>query len=89
MQKLLITMLVAASMTPAYASSSVTFPITCNNNVIINETSTLKDVQGCVIDKQETSSGLFVVKFYDNNKHKYTCSFAKNKPSMKINNCTD
>ena len=41
----------------ASASSTVTFPINCANNVNITAASTLQDVQKCTIDKQKILRG--------------------------------
>ena len=71
----------------ASASSDVTFPVNCANNVSITAASTLQDVQKCTIDKQKTSKGMYEVKFTDANKHKYTCYFANNTPTEVINHC--
>lgn len=88
MNKLLIMTVFAGSAVSALASSAVAFPINCNNNVVISESSTLQQVQSCVIVKQKLArDGMYEVEFSDNNKHKYTCSFASQEQATKINHC--
>lgn len=84
MKKLLLALLSVASV--AAFASPVSFPIQCNT-VSITATSTLADVQQCLIKKQKTSKGLYEVKFEDNNQHTYTCQFATNSPTEQINSC--
>lgn len=88
MKKMLLA-LIGASCTLAYASSPVVFPIACNGNVMISESSTLAQVQQCQIDKQKTSSGMYEVKFYDINKKSHECFFPSNTPTAVINHCTN
>ncbi len=88
MRKILL-VLVGASCSLAYASSPVNFPINCNNNVVVTESSVLSQVQQCQIIKQKTSDGMYMVKFTDINKKKYECDFATNTPSATINHCSN
>ncbi|MDD3266794.1 MAG: hypothetical protein PHC75_06420 [Burkholderiales bacterium] len=87
MKKLLLTLLAGASCIAV--ASPASFPIQCNNSVTITATSTLGDVQQCLIKKQKTSKGLYEVKFEDNNNHTYTCKFATSYPDAQINSCED
>lgn len=85
MKKMLLILLAGSSCIAVAAPAN--FPIQCNNNVTITATSTVADVQQCVIKKQKTSKGLFEVIFEDNNNNTYTCKFATNYPSEPINTC--
>ena len=90
MKRILISLAAVVTWSLAYASAPVNFPITCANNVSISATSTLKEVQSCIIVKQESSKGLYVVEFKDNNGTKYSCKFTNNQPTTTIstNSCT-
>lgn len=87
MKKMLLILLGSVSVS-AFADPA-NFPIICNGGVGITPTSTLADVQKCIIKKQKTSKGLYEVKFVDNNDHTYTCKFATNSPTEPINSCED
>ena len=87
MKKILLTLAGLTAMTTAFASTPAVFPISCANNVSITATSTLQNVQQCLITKQEKSSGMVKVKFKDNNKHSYTCYFATANATEVINHC--
>ena len=88
MKKLLISLAAVAAFGTAFASTPVTFPITCANSVSITATSTLADVQKCNISKQTKSSGMFEVEFKDNNNTGYKCFFATKKQTEVVNHCT-
>ncbi|RTK94324.1 MAG: hypothetical protein EKK64_08750 [Neisseriaceae bacterium] len=84
--KKLLALISLVSVNAAFASQA-TYPIECNNGVSITASSTLADVQKCLIKKQKTSGGLYEVKFVDNNDHSYECKFATNSPTEVINSC--
>lgn len=86
--KKLLALISLVSVNAAFAGSA-SFPITCNNGVSITSSSTLADVQKCLVKKQKTSKGLYEVEFVDNNQHSYTCKFATNTPTAAINSCED
>lgn len=86
MKKLLMTLLATGCVANVFASS-FSFPVQCNNSVTLTAESTLADVQKCVISKQKTSDGLYVVEFKDINNNSHTCKFASNTPTAVINTC--
>lgn len=85
MKKILATLLAFTSLIAC--ASTVNFPIQCSNSVSITATSTLSDVQKCVVSKQKATKGMYEVDFKDNNGHSYTCMFAAESATAPINNC--